>query len=78
MIDEKALYQALKEVKECVMMTSQGTLEMQKYLETGDISVFSAPVLHELSLLYSNIILPAYMHASGGKYLPNIFVKLED
>lgn len=78
MINEKALYETLKGVKERVQLTSQGRVEMDKYLEVGKFEVFSEPVLHELSLVYPNIIEPLYRDLSGGDYLPNIFVKMED
>lgn len=74
----KALQKALNDVLKSCFLTSPCEKEVRDFIENGDLGVFSNASRKELSFLYSNIISPSYSFYSGGEYLPNIFVELED
>jgi len=77
-MNTKALKKALEEVLKSCALTPICKEEIYKFFETEDFNVFSDTSLYELSLLFKNIIAPAYKFYSNGDFLPNIFVKMED
>lgn len=74
----EALKQALEDVLNSCMLTANCDGEVRRFLQDGNLDAFSDGSRKELSLLYSNIILPSYQRHSGGNFIPNIFAQLEE
>ena len=77
-INEEALRMAMQDVKDSCFLTALASEEINRFINGEDIGLFSESVCKELSLLYSNIILPSYQEYTHGEYIPNIFVKLSE
>ena len=51
--------------------------EISEFIESGDLRVFSDENLRQLSGIFTLSLKPAY-EAITGKFIPNIFVRLEN
>ena len=74
-------YEVLNKLLSGLLETDDISLECKKelsiFIQNGDIKVFSDENLKQLSGIFTLSIKPAY-EAVTGKFIPNIFVRLDD